>query len=78
MEDGKRKIWLCLLILVLAAVVAGLAWYLSDAQAPSGEGFLIERQAEEGEGFLIGRQAALGERFLIGQQAEEGVVCRVI
>ena len=48
MEDGKRKIWLCLLILVLAAVVAGLAWYLSDAQAPSGEGFLIGQQAEEG------------------------------
>lgn len=47
MEDGKRKIWLCLLILVLAAVVAGLAWYLSDARTPSGEGFLIERQAEE-------------------------------
>nr|WP_294493104.1 hypothetical protein [uncultured Mediterraneibacter sp.] len=41
MEDGRKKIWLCLLVIVLAAVVIGILYYLSSADAGSAEGFLI-------------------------------------
>ncbi len=41
MRDGKKKVWICLLVVVLAAVVAGLLYWLSTPQAPSTEGFLI-------------------------------------
>jgi flagellar basal body-associated protein FliL len=41
MEDGKKKIWICLLVIVLAAVVAGVFYYLSAPDAPDSEGFLI-------------------------------------
>lgn len=41
MEDGRKKIWICLLIIVLAAAAAGLLYYFSTTDAPDGEGFLI-------------------------------------
>ncbi len=41
MEDGKKKIWICLLVIVLAAVAAGVFYYLSAPDAPDSEGFLI-------------------------------------
>lgn len=41
MRDGKKKVWICLLVVVLAAVVAGLLYWLSTPRAPSTEGFLI-------------------------------------
>ena len=41
MENGRRKVWICLLVIVLAAVVVGILYYLSSPQQPSDEGFLI-------------------------------------
>lgn len=42
MEDGKKKIWICLLTVVAAAVLAGLLYYMSVSQEKGGEGFLIQ------------------------------------
>ena len=41
MENGHGKVWICLLILVLAAVVIGLLYYTTAAKEPDEEGFLI-------------------------------------
>lgn len=41
MEDGRKKIWICLLIIVLAAAAAGLLYYLSNPDTPDAGGFLI-------------------------------------
>lgn len=41
MEDGRRKVWICLLIIVLAAVVVGVLYYLSSPRESGDEGFLI-------------------------------------
>lgn len=41
MEDGRKKIWICILVIVLAAVAAGILYYLSTADVPDDEGFLI-------------------------------------
>ena len=43
MENGRKKIWICLLAVILAAVVIGLLCYLSTPQEQAGEGFLIRR-----------------------------------
>lgn len=40
MEDGKRKVWICLLVVVLAAVVIGIVYSLSSSPQNM-EGFLI-------------------------------------
>lgn len=47
MEDGKKKIWICILVVVLAAVVIGILYYLSAPQGQSEEGFLIRENARE-------------------------------
>ena len=50
MENGHGKVWICLLILVLAAVVIGLLYYTTAAKEPDEEGFLIRaEQMESGE-----------------------------
>lgn len=49
MEDGKKKIWLCLLTAVVAAVVIGLVYYLSTPKEQAGEGFLIENTTQRDE-----------------------------
>ena len=41
MDEGKKKVWICLLIAVLAAVVIGILYYLSAPSQQSSEGFLI-------------------------------------
>lgn len=43
MENGHGKVWICLLILVLAAVVIGLLYYTTAAKEPDEEGFLIQQ-----------------------------------
>ncbi len=40
MEDGKKKIWICLLVIVLAAVAAGGFYYLSAPDGTESEGVL--------------------------------------
>ena len=42
MDDGQKKIWICLLIVVLAAVVIGILYYFSTPTEHSSEGFLIQ------------------------------------
>ena len=41
MDEGRRKVWICLLIIVLAAAVIGILYYLSTAEQQGSEGFLI-------------------------------------
>ena len=41
MDDGQKKIWICLLIVILAAVVIGILYYFSAPTEHSSEGFLI-------------------------------------
>lgn len=41
MDNGKKKIWICLLVVVLAAVVIGILYYFSTPSEYSSEGFLI-------------------------------------
>lgn len=47
MDDGRKKVWICLLVIVLAAVVIGILYYLSTPTVENSEGFLI-RAAEVG------------------------------
>ena len=42
MEDGRRKIWICLLVVLLAAVVIGVLYYYSEPKEQGSEGFLIK------------------------------------
>lgn len=48
MEDGRRKIWICLLVAVLAAVVIGVLYYYSAPKEQGAEGFLIRAGQQEG------------------------------
>lgn len=41
MDEGRKKVWICLLVIVLAAVVIGILYYLSTPSAQGSEGFLI-------------------------------------
>lgn len=41
MDEGRRKVWICLLIIVLAAVVIGILYCLSTTGQQGSEGFLI-------------------------------------
>lgn len=47
MEDGKKKIWICLLIIVAAAVLIGLLYYFGAQDISGSEGFLIRVPCEE-------------------------------
>lgn len=49
MDDGQKKIWTCLLIVVLAAVVIGILYYFSTPTEHSSEGFLIRAAHEQCE-----------------------------
>lgn len=41
MDEGRKKVWICILSAVLAAVVIGILYYLSAPAQQGGEGFLI-------------------------------------
>ena len=41
MDEGRKKVWICILIAVLAAVVIGILYYLSAPSQQGSEGFLI-------------------------------------
>ena len=47
MEDGngRKKVWICLSIVVLAAVVIGAVYYMNMPKEHSEEGFLIGEKA---------------------------------
>lgn len=46
--EGRRKVRICLVTIVLAAVVIGSAyyWYSSDEKFPESEGTLIQMQED--------------------------------
>lgn len=41
MEDGKKKIWMCLLVIVLAALAIGALYYFTVPEVPDSEAFLV-------------------------------------
>ena len=41
MEDGKKKIWMCLLVIVLAALAIGALYYFTVPEVPYSEAFLV-------------------------------------
>ena len=47
MKDGQKKVWFCLLAIVLAAIVIGILSYLSAPREQGGEGFLIRAATVE-------------------------------
>ena len=47
MENGRKKIWICLLTVVIAAILIGVIYYYSAPQEQGTEGFLIREQREE-------------------------------
>ena len=47
MDDGRKKIWICLLVVALAAVVIGILYYFSTSAEHGSEGFLIRAEVEE-------------------------------
>lgn len=47
MQDGRKKILICILAAVLAAAAIGLIYYLSVPEEQSGEGFLIRGRDEQ-------------------------------
>ncbi len=47
MDDGRKKIWICLLVVALAAVVIGILYYFSTPAEHGSEGFLIRAEVEE-------------------------------
>ena len=49
MDDGRKKIWICLLVVALAAVVIGILYYFSTPAEHGSEGFLMSGEAD-GEG----------------------------
>lgn len=46
-RTGRRKIWICLLIVVFAAVMIGAVYYMNVPKEHSEEGFLIRRESED-------------------------------
>lgn len=48
MKEGRRKVRVCLIAMILAAVVTGSAyyWYSSAEQLPESEGTLIRIQED--------------------------------
>ena len=48
MEEGRKKVRICLITMILAAAVIGSAyyWYSSAEQLPKSEGTLIRMQEE--------------------------------
>lgn len=47
MDDGQKKIWICLLIVILAAAVIGVLYYYSAPAEHGSEGFLIRTEVEK-------------------------------
>lgn len=60
MDDGKKKVWICLLVVVLAAVVIGVLYYFSAPSESGGEGFLIRAQDCRGVAVLSEEECADG------------------
>ena len=73
MDDGQKKIWICLLIVVLAAVVIGILYYFSTPTEHSSEGFLIRAAGPEENLEEYSEEACMGVVFLSGEADGDGV-----
>lgn len=49
MDNARKKIWVCLLCVVAAAVIVGVCYYFTDVRQPelSGEGTLVRLERSE-------------------------------
>lgn len=49
MENGRRKVWICLTAVLAAAVVVGLIylWQKESSSVKSGEGILIRQEVSD-------------------------------
>lgn len=41
LDDGRKKIWICVLAAVSAAVIIGVLYWIGAPSGQTGEGFLI-------------------------------------
>ena len=76
MDDGQKKIWICLLIVVLAAVVIGILYYFSTPTEHSSEGFLIRAahgQCEAAAPAATSEEACRGVTLLSGEAVGDGI-----
>lgn len=76
MDDGQKKIWICLLIVVLAAVVIGILYYFSTPTEHSSEGFLIRAAGKTyavSELEADSEESCRGVIFLSGEADGDGI-----
>lgn len=71
MNDGQKKIWICLLIVVLAAVVIGILYYFSTPTEHSSEGFLI--RAAHGQCEAATSEEAGRRVILLSEEDNNGI-----
>ena len=84
MDDGKKKIWICLLVVVLAAVVIGVLYYFSVPSENGSEGFLIrtsyrqygheiQQTVSETEGETSPERNCRGVTLLSEEESADGI-----
>ena len=70
MDDGKKKIWICLLVVVLAAVVIGVLYYFS---VPSENGHEIQQTVSETEEETSPERNCRGVTLLSEEERADGI-----
>ena len=74
MDDGQKKIWICLLIVVLAAGVIGILYYFSAPTEHSSEGFLIRAEYGQCEMLLdTASEEACSGVILLSEEGNNGI-----
>ena len=74
MDDGQKKIWICLLIVILAAVVIGILYYFSAPTEHSSEGFLIRAEYGQCEMLLdTASEDACSGVILLSEEGNNGI-----
>ncbi len=74
MDDGQKKIWICLLIVILAAVVIGILYYFSAPTEHSSEGFLIRAEYGQCEMLLdTASEEACSGVILLSEEGNNGI-----
>ena len=74
MDDGQKKIWICLLIVILAAVVIGILYYFSAPTEHSSEGFLSRAEYGQCEMLLdTASEEACSGVILLSEEGNNGI-----
>lgn len=57
MDEAKKKLRICLLCVVIAAVIAGCIYYIGKEHSEKiiSEGTLVKREMEGGEKYVCGK-----------------------